>query len=81
MSIIGYMPSSGGLSAVADAASHLQEPAGDPGRVYFYKAWDAYGSLSNFSPHPIRIVGGRGEIEEWPTVEARLRAQVARRDD
>lgn len=32
--------------------------------IYFYKAYDAYGCFSNFSPHPIHCVG-----LQWPTVE------------
>ena len=29
-----------------------------PGMAQFYKAWDRYGALSNFSPHPIAMPGG-----------------------
>mmetsp|Transcript_8590 Transcript_8590/g.11630 ORF Transcript_8590/g.11630 Transcript_8590/m.11630 type:complete len:89 (-) Transcript_8590:114-380(-) len=35
----------------------------------FYKAWDAYGAFSNFSPFPIMMVSPSGDEEEWPTVE------------
>lgn len=78
----GYLPASGGLAAVAAAAgaragaaaaaAEAEQPAGAGGAVRFYKAWDAWGALSNFSPHPVTLAdaGGGGE-REWPTVEAR----------
>lgn len=37
--------------------------------LFFYKAWDPYGALSNFSPHPIRMPDGNGNYVTWPTVE------------
>ena len=38
--------------------------------VKFYKAWDEYGALSNFSPFPVSVDG-----VEWPTVEHYYQAQ------
>jgi N-glycosidase YbiA len=38
--------------------------------IYFYKAGDAYGCFSNFSPHPIEIAG-----IDWATVEHYYQAQ------
>lgn len=38
--------------------------------IYFYKACDAYGCFSNFSPHPIEIEG-----VHWATVEHFYQAQ------
>lgn len=47
--------------------------AGNNGRtVSFYKAWDKWGSLSNFSPHPIEMPlqgGAPGATRVWPSVE------------
>lgn len=37
--------------------------------LFFYKAWDPYGALSNFSPHPLRMPDGNGNYVTWPTVE------------
>ena len=72
-------------AAVAAASEH------DPGTTHemrFYKSWDKYGGLSNFSPHPIdmprvwgasREVGagtaGAADTVEWPTVEHFYQAQ------
>ena len=63
-----YTPSSGGLSAVA--AAHRLPQALPADEVLFYKSWDEFGSLSNFSPHAIRICHGQ-DAQEWQTVEVR----------
>jgi len=54
------------------------------GVVAFYKAWDAYGCLNNFSPHPI-VMSDQGEktttttttttTREWKSVEHYYQAQ------
>lgn len=56
--------------------------------VQFYKAWDAYGALSNFSCHPIRLPEGpltdastaqnaerAHDWREWQSVEHYYQAQ------
>ena len=56
--------------------------------VQFYKAWDAYGALSNFSCHPIRLPEGpltnastsqdadrAHDLREWQSVEHYYQAQ------
>ena len=56
--------------------------------VQFYKAWDAYGALSNFSCHPIRLPEGpltdastsqdadrAHDWREWRSVEHYYQAQ------
>lgn len=54
--------------------------------VGFYKAWDKWGSLSNFSPHAIWMPDGSGptgdvstagdpNVREWPSVEHYYQAQ------
>ncbi len=35
----------------------------------FYKVWDRYGALSNFSPHAIQLPDADGVSRTWPTVE------------
>ncbi|EFJ51560.1 hypothetical protein VOLCADRAFT_57231, partial [Volvox carteri f. nagariensis] len=88
----GYMPASGGLWALeaaleaadeetaADAAavpSRRRGPGSPQSRsVAFYKAWDRWGALSNFSPHPIvmpvELPGGRdggAATRRWASVE------------
>lgn len=69
--VSGYLPASGGLDAVAAAVAHNAgapvSPSADT--VFFYKAWDDYGALSNFSPHPIQIMHSDGSLQEWLTVE------------
>lgn len=37
--------------------------------IFFYKAWDPYGALSNFSPHPIQMLDENGDYVTWLTVE------------
>jgi len=78
MSVVGYLPSSGGLAAVVDVVERSPPGAADS-RVAFYKAWDAYGAFSNFSPHPISIALGGAVEEEWPSVEARQGGAAAPR--
>ena len=52
--------------------------------VEFYKTWNKWGALANFSPHPIRmpegpgdraIPAGHGSQRLWPTVEHYYQAQ------
>ncbi len=71
--VSGYLPASGGLSAVTAAiaaAAVARPPQALTDTVCFYKAWDEFGALSNFSPHPIRMSEG-DSAQEWPTVEVR----------
>lgn len=37
--------------------------------VEFYKAWDRYGALSNFSYHPVSVPSSGGALREWASVE------------
>ena len=71
--VSAYTPSSGGLSAVASAQCLQQTSPAD--EVLFYKSWDEFGGLSNFSPHAIRISQGQ-ETHEWQTVEVRARSKA-----
>lgn len=64
----GYLPSSGGLAHMAATAMVNSPPTQEKGVVQFYKAWDAFGALSNFSPHPIRVEFNGASLE-WRTVE------------
>lgn len=41
----------------------------------FYKAWDRYGALTNFSPHPITLPDEQGQPQDWHTVEHYYQAQ------
>lgn len=50
----------------------------------FYKSWDLYGALSNFSAHPISVPSGpvsisgglpTGPLRQWPSVEHFYQAQ------
>lgn len=56
--------------------------------VQFYKAWDAFGALSNFSCHPIKLPEGpmtdastwqhhspAHDLREWRSVEHYYQAQ------
>ncbi len=56
--------------------------------IEFYKAWDRYGSLSNFSPHPVvmpesppvgtgQVQAGSsgGPMRRWQTLEHYYQAQ------
>lgn len=37
--------------------------------VKFYKSWDRHGALSNFSPHAIAMLGPKGQVQRWASVE------------
>ncbi|XP_020243908.1 riboflavin biosynthesis protein PYRR, chloroplastic isoform X1 [Asparagus officinalis] len=37
--------------------------------IFFYKTWDPYGALSNFSPHPLQMPDGNGDCTTWSTLE------------
>ncbi|XP_027353545.1 riboflavin biosynthesis protein PYRR, chloroplastic isoform X2 [Abrus precatorius] len=37
--------------------------------IFFYKTWDPYGALSNFSPHPIKMPDENSEYVTWSSVE------------
>jgi ribA/ribD-fused uncharacterized protein len=50
------------LSAVESAAEARQR-RGAEGVVEFYKAWDRWGALSNFSPHAIDMPRGQGGLD------------------
>lgn len=41
----------------------------DANMIFFYKTWDPYGTLSNFSPHPVHMPDENGVCNMWPTVE------------
>ena len=41
----------------------------------FYKVWDRYGALSNFSPHAIQLPDADGTSRTWQTVEHYYQAQ------
>lgn len=54
--------------------------------IEFYKAWDRYGALSNFSPHPIVMPENaaahsnqnsvaEGPLRKWQTLEHYYQAQ------
>jgi diaminohydroxyphosphoribosylaminopyrimidine deaminase/5-amino-6-(5-phosphoribosylamino)uracil reductase len=73
MLISGYLPPSGGLVAAAERCyAMVADDTVAPAAVRFYKAWDEYGTLSNFSPHPIVVSHMDPECREWQTVEVRI---------
>ncbi|KAI5068159.1 hypothetical protein GOP47_0016504 [Adiantum capillus-veneris] len=58
------------LSAT-EAASFEEKPT----IICFYKAWDAMGAFSNFSPHAIDIGNSEGGAVQWTSVEHYYQAQ------
>ena len=71
--VTGYLPSSGGLWELHDRLQKPQAPGPALEEVEFYKTWDPFGDLSNFSPHAVTlpIEGREAEGErEWRTVES-----------
>ena len=55
--------SSGPSSSLASAASTRDETAaGRPSVIRFYKAWDPWGALGNFSPHAIEMAEPPSEV-------------------
>lgn len=71
--ISGYLPPSGGLVAVGKRCyAKVTDSTATPEVIRFYKAWDEFGALSNFSPHPVVVSHMDPECREWPTVEVRI---------
>jgi len=74
--------SSGGFER---ATARPGSPAGQAGVAEFYKAFDPWGCLTNFSPHPIRVMKSDDDDDdgdadsdsdlEWPCVEHYYQAQ------
>lgn len=75
-------------SAMAESAAEARQRRGAEGVVEFYKAWDRWGALSNFSPHTIDMPRGQGGLEggssaipeenfacRWASVEHYYQAQ------
>src|SRR4051794_34231194 len=60
--------SKGRPEAAAGAVGH--EGGAGMGVIHFYGVSDAYGCLSNFSPHPVKLKG-----KTWPTSEHYFQAQ------
>lgn len=54
-----------GAAFDASIASSPQRPK----VIHFYKPWDPYGALSNFSPHPISLPNENETIVSWKSVE------------
>lgn len=92
--IVGYLPSSGGLMKLENELSGPGMTKGtkevkDENYVYFYKTWDEYGILSNFTAHEIWMRDGKGPHHDtgnpssndksvttmWPSVENYYQAQ------
>jgi hypothetical protein len=74
MLMSGYIQPIPDLSPVIPSVEEI--PSVDPdvspyetNIVSFYKTWDIFGALSNFSPHPIRMPDENGDYVTWPTVE------------
>lgn len=64
----------------------ILQPQGKNKAIEFYKAWDRYGALTNFSPHPILMPENptangsqssslEGPLREWQTLEHYYQAQ------
>ncbi|CAI8613268.1 unnamed protein product [Vicia faba] len=71
---------SGFLQPIPDTAPTIPSPEKtfvvDPtvsryesGIIFFYKTWDPYGALSNFSPHPIQMPDENGDSVTWLSVQ------------
>ncbi|XP_024356782.1 riboflavin biosynthesis protein PYRR, chloroplastic [Physcomitrium patens] len=60
-----------GAAFDASIASSPQRPK----VIHFYKPWDPYGALSNFSPHPISLPNENETIVSWKSVEHYYQAQ------
>nr|ATG70684.1 photosensitive 1 [Callitropsis nootkatensis] len=64
------------IPAMEASAPELMLSASDgPNIISFYKAWNAYGAFSNFSPHPIKMISKRGDYVTWKSVEHYYQAQ------
>eukprot|EP00850_Spirogloea_muscicola_P000564 SM000002S05644 [mRNA] locus=s2:1316738:1320337:- [translate_table: standard] len=67
-----------GVSAAGGALSEAAPVVNPSSIVSFYKAWDSYGFLSNFSAHAIEMPApsnAGGSLQLWPSVEHYYQAQ------
>jgi ribA/ribD-fused uncharacterized protein len=78
------IPARGGSCAASSDANALDVSGRQSGlseRIEFYKAWDEWGALSNFSPHPIDMPRDFEQRDDscalcrWPSVEHFYQAQ------
>lgn len=84
MLITGYLQEVPGLwpptpaaveAALATDNGILSTNARPPAVISFYKTWEPYGALSNFSPHPISLADSNGTNKMWGSVEHYYQAQ------
>ena len=57
------------VEAAAAAQLDTSSSPSPPQVISFYKPWDPYGALSNFSPHPISLPDESGAVVQWASVE------------
>jgi diaminohydroxyphosphoribosylaminopyrimidine deaminase/5-amino-6-(5-phosphoribosylamino)uracil reductase len=60
---------SAAVEAAAALDSSIPAPPQRPQVIAFYKPWDPYGALSNFSPHAISLPDESGALVSWNSVE------------
>ncbi|KAK1270968.1 hypothetical protein QJS04_geneDACA004420 [Acorus gramineus] len=78
--ISGYLQPIPDLSPIIPSVDEISmvdptETPYDANIIFFYKTWDPYGVLSNFSPHPLCISDDDGNLSSWPSVEHYYQAQ------
>lgn len=57
------------VEAAAAMDIRIASTSQQPQVISFYKPWDPYGALSNFSPHPISLADENGVSVPWKSVE------------
>lgn len=86
MLISGFLQPIPDLSPVipqADETSALDPTVSphDTKIISFYKTWDLYGALSNFSPHPVWMPNEDGTYFLWSSVEHYYQVNSCELDD
>lgn len=81
ISMGGAVPVRGPCEEEMAASSGRRRLSSPLQRIEFYKSWDEWGALSNFSPHPISMPRCFGHCQkpctlcQWPSVEHYYQAQ------
>jgi len=65
------------MGAAAAVDTGIPASSQRPQVITFYKPWDPYGALSNFSPHPISLPDESGAVVLWNSVEHYYQVTIA----
>lgn len=70
-----WPPTTAAVEAALAADNGVLSMHNRPAVISFYKTWEPYGALSNFSPHPVLLPDANGNNVMWGSVEHYYQAQ------